>query len=382
MPKTSPAFLLLVFAACTARAGVAQTTWTVDAAGGAQFTTIAAAVQAASDGDTILVLPGTYATGFTLTKGISIVGVGGLPVLDGQLTVTPPDRRTVSIANFASTTTASGFRIHVLLSLGAFHGEALTLGRPGDSQTGLRAERVASVTLRRCTAYGSPAIVASNATIACAESSLSGQGNSFLFGGPPALLAGASYVELTGCSLHAGPSTYVYNTTAGGTALLLWGYSVLRASSCSFAGGAGHWTNPIQGNSAFVDVTSTLVHDARCTFPDAIVGTGIVTPVQMCELAGTPAPAGGQATFTTNGPAGAIAMVAAALPAVPFYSPFGPLWLDPATSSILQFGPLPLPPVVIAIPAGVPRGTAFALQTGLLAGGAIHAAPPLVPVVH
>jgi hypothetical protein len=47
----------LLFGIAAAATAAAQATWTVSAAGGAQFTTLLAAVQAANDGDTILVAP-------------------------------------------------------------------------------------------------------------------------------------------------------------------------------------------------------------------------------------------------------------------------------------------------------------------------------------
>jgi hypothetical protein len=66
----------------------AARTWTV-CASGCNFTTIASAVAAASNGDTILVHSGTYAGGFLIDKDLRLIGagftntriVGGAPVL-------------------------------------------------------------------------------------------------------------------------------------------------------------------------------------------------------------------------------------------------------------------------------------------------------------
>lgn len=62
--------LLLVAAAPLASA---QSQWIVDAAGGGQFTTLQAAIDAAAPGDVLLVLPGTYSAA-VLTKELSILG--------------------------------------------------------------------------------------------------------------------------------------------------------------------------------------------------------------------------------------------------------------------------------------------------------------------
>jgi len=53
----------------------AATTWTV-CASGCNFTTIAPALGAASNGDTVSVRAGTYSGGFTITKSIRLVGAG------------------------------------------------------------------------------------------------------------------------------------------------------------------------------------------------------------------------------------------------------------------------------------------------------------------
>lgn len=63
--------------------------WTVDAAGGADFTDLPEAVQAARSGDVLLVAPGNY-TAFELRgRGLTILGNGSspFPLIRGRVTV-------------------------------------------------------------------------------------------------------------------------------------------------------------------------------------------------------------------------------------------------------------------------------------------------------
>jgi len=62
-------------------------TWTVNASGGADFTNLPPAVLAARSGDVLLVAPGVYSS-FTLEgKGLTILGDGGTPTVNGRTSV-------------------------------------------------------------------------------------------------------------------------------------------------------------------------------------------------------------------------------------------------------------------------------------------------------
>jgi len=72
MNATAAVPLLLSLFASSA----AASTWVVDDSGGADFTTIQAAVDAASPGDVLLVQAGSYAA-FTLDRDLSILAAPG-----------------------------------------------------------------------------------------------------------------------------------------------------------------------------------------------------------------------------------------------------------------------------------------------------------------
>ena len=90
MKKLSIAFLALVlvlsFSLVTAVPAAAATTWSVDAGGGGDFTTIQAAIDAASADDTINVAPGTYVENIDFKgKAVTVKSTSGpgVTIIDG-----------------------------------------------------------------------------------------------------------------------------------------------------------------------------------------------------------------------------------------------------------------------------------------------------------
>jgi hypothetical protein len=71
-PLSSPTALLAALAWATP--ALAQVTWTVDDSGGADFVQIQDAIDAAADGDVILVEPGDYASFAIVDKGLVLTG--------------------------------------------------------------------------------------------------------------------------------------------------------------------------------------------------------------------------------------------------------------------------------------------------------------------
>lgn len=93
--------LRAAFAALFASPAALATTWTVDDSGGADFTTISAAVAAAVDGDVLVVRPGSYAAFDVVDEHLVIRGDGTGDVdVVGRSTVTSlAATRAVEIAN-------------------------------------------------------------------------------------------------------------------------------------------------------------------------------------------------------------------------------------------------------------------------------------------
>src|SRR5690349_8002348 len=71
-----PALVLAIVALALLRAGASQAVQLTVCPGGCHYTTIAAALAAAHDGDTIAVGPGTYAGEFTINRSIRLAGAG------------------------------------------------------------------------------------------------------------------------------------------------------------------------------------------------------------------------------------------------------------------------------------------------------------------
>jgi len=74
------------------------TTYVVDHHGGGQFTDIPPAIAAAQPGDVLLVMQGTY-SGFTLDKGLAILGYGHPPITGTASIVVLPSSQTALLLN-------------------------------------------------------------------------------------------------------------------------------------------------------------------------------------------------------------------------------------------------------------------------------------------
>lgn len=80
-------FFIAVVLGCSSLAR-ANDVWTVDASGTADFSDIQSAVDVAADNDVILVMPGTYFGGVTITaKSVRVIASGPRPEIRGTMRV-------------------------------------------------------------------------------------------------------------------------------------------------------------------------------------------------------------------------------------------------------------------------------------------------------
>lgn len=106
--------LVLVFAGVMPV--VAATTWTVDDSGGADFTTIQAAVDAASEGDTISVRDGTYIENVNVNKRLMIRSENGTDVTVVQ--AVDPDDHVFEVT--ADSVEINGFKVMGVVNYGGY----------------------------------------------------------------------------------------------------------------------------------------------------------------------------------------------------------------------------------------------------------------------
>lgn len=147
----------------------AQVTWTVDSGGGAQFSDVQPAVDAASPGDTIVVNAGFY-TGFSVSKGVRILVD---PAAEFGFILGPGT--TIEFVNIPAGQTAvlhglsvlhRGFPIGVGTCAGRVHLESCS------PQTGLGVWNSTQVTVHDCRFEGTPALEAVGSTVLVTQTNL------------------------------------------------------------------------------------------------------------------------------------------------------------------------------------------------------------------
>jgi len=216
----APTLLLLVVLLSPAAAARGQV-WTVDDDGGADYTDIQAAVDAAADGDVILVASGLYAPFGVSAKGVSVVADGEqTALLTGQVTIADLPACGTVVLRRLSTSAPSGHGLDVrdcagsvLVEECAFRGR----GTPAEYEPemdffGARVRGSANVVLARSTLTG-------------------GDGGNVGFFAEPwygahGIQASGSTVTVVDCDLRGGdgadaPFDDVWDGAAGGHGVLL-----------------------------------------------------------------------------------------------------------------------------------------------------------------
>ena len=370
-----PVFPLLAVALCAPLA--AQTVWTVDRLNGAgtNFTDLPAAVQAAAPGDVLQVryhdpLQVAPYTAPTITKALTVVGVGGRPGLVGDLRVqnlAPGQRvvlRELRLAPFAGASTPGSCHLRILGNQGTVHLQYVTRQTTPQSSAAANAWIVDGnrlVEFEFCSfdmvgATGTLQIRDTNAVHAtsCAFQSL----------GPATatLLAVTNTRVVLAETLVLGPPTVgvlPIDQCNGELRLAGSNTSVLAPSGGLSIGSACGGTVRV-GSGAFLGQTSGVTLSNE---PVPALG-GAITPSQVLRMS----------MFGESLGIGLI-VVGDPLPApVPLFG--GDLWLDPTAAGILQVVALDLSgrgnwqlPLTAPLPTGTSawlQGTTLGLATGFL----------------
>ncbi|MBL8728274.1 MAG: hypothetical protein JNM25_07590 [Planctomycetes bacterium] len=358
-----------------------QQTWVVDTEGNGDFTTLGAAVQAASAGDTVVL---TYWSGLpnawslTLSKGLTIVAAGpGRSEVLGHLVVAdlPANERVVLRSLQLSVLAPYPVRVTVQDCAGLVVLDDVVLdGGYGQmfAEAALTVVGSHRVHVGRSQLSGDAGLVATDATVTCTDSWIAGAN---VVSGPgtagAAVAATASRLWFAGTML-AGGSNY----NGGGFAGPGRSGLVLAASTAVLAGAQALGGTGVAGYAAGVtlDATSSLTRDAAVWLGpvDAIAGPGAVATLETGSLSGGI----DHGWIRLTAAPGAIGFVLLSLPGPEVATPFGPCWLGwlPAPLA-LGFVPLvrPLPSLSF-----LPRGFALTVQGAVLHGGALRLSAPLV----
>lgn len=268
--------LILAFAPLTL--SEAQTTWVVDKAGGGDFTTINEAIIAATDGDVIHVLPGTYPESPTVDKNLRIIGLGAFkPAVNGTLGITSPSGAFLSGLR--------PFRLHALgttgpvivrdLEIGTIFSQTLTpcFTARVTGCADVRFENILVIgNFNDPGGCGEAAFVAENSTVHIVDSEIKGgsggNGGGIVEDGVPAIHVRAnSTAFLSGTSGHGGTGGTVFFVGVGAGAPMLvidaGSEAVVRGNSTTLLDGGVGGTDPFGGmqgaGAPTVDGSGSLV---------------------------------------------------------------------------------------------------------------------------
>jgi len=330
--STSCSLLLAAAIALAAAPGVAQgRTWIVDGSNGAgtNFTDLPPAVNAAANGDQILVRAGSYTPAST-GKALTILGQPGASFGNGMFEVTglPAGRDFVLAGFFTSSIVKPQVRVRdcagrVLLDrvrLQPFSGQ-ITFG------PAVQVENCALVTIAQCEATAHPALRASNSTVHVVATDLTGGDAQLTFTLSPSFPAA---------------------DVVGGR---------LELTSCRLQGGDGFVGSQVAPPSPGLITSGTAVRLARTTFGLVAAGTGTVFSAPAVRGTGGSLRVDPGVTLTpyrgANAIEGTITVQTAALAAIqvlgapPGGTVFGELAAQPGDLAAVFTGPpgdlLPLP---------------------------------------
>lgn len=351
---------------------VAQATLVVDAFGGpGTFPTLAAAEQAAIDGDTILVVPtATYDFGLTTAKGLTILGAATTPTqFHGRLVVDGlPAGRQFVLRNFVSGALPLNAAVGIQDCAGRVVLEDLLLTGPQMSSGFGQALAIATsrdVSAHRLFCLG-------GLTVTVFESRLVASESTFL--GNPVT---TSPVATVGLAVYGGEA-HLTNVDLAANAFGLEASSSSGVPSMvTMAGGSVAGAMPITP-PALLFPGSVLRVDAATAVIGPMTGSppGSVVAHESGRVMMTLAAPGQLGSIAFEGPVGGAGALALGLPGAPASTPIGDLWLDPANFVIVAAGALPLQ-ASVPMPAAALGAQVLVAQGLLVHQGALRLSGPV-----
>jgi hypothetical protein len=388
-----PAAILAVVLVTMQAAAVvrAQATWIVNSGGGpgVHFTDLAAAVAAAAHGDTVLVFPDAFNSayaGFTTDKGIAVIGVnrprlGTSPVPVQVQNV--PAGRSFRLAGFDA---PRNQELHVVISgcAGNVHLEDLHAVEHGALAPTWPAIDIAGctlVTLHDVEDFGMPAVRVQGGTLLATACRLGV--TSLGLGGGPCLFAANATVQVTEPRFEATSGTTVPAIMTVDSQLFVGGTAAgYIQGSQDFMGGAAA---AIHATGGLVIVDPGVRLNPFTPVAQPITGTAVVAiaPVPASFVANDAPGLVLAATFTA--PPGSAVIGFLGLPVAPLPTPLGTQLLASSPLATLTVAVVPAAGTVAAstpVPASLPRGSAFGVQSAVLANGVVALGSACHFVVH
>lgn len=362
----------------------AQNTWIVNAGGGsANFTDLPSAVQAAADGDTIVVQTGPFnegAVGFTTDKGLTIVGEGGrVPIFTAAA-------QPVAVVNLpaGSRFRMSGFsrpsdgKLHVRIEhcdgsvhLGEMRCREHLLGPEYDP--GIIVNDSRDVTLRAVGTYGNPALQIDGSRVIASNCQF---GRTYIgLGTGPCLRANYSTVDVVEPLFNTNGS-YFAAIEAFGSDLRIVGSSSSHVTNSGFA---------IAANDGTVAIDPRVQLSVWGPWGASIVGSASVTTMPMSATFAVRNPGSSNLDLSTVAPVGKLVTVALGAPRPLVATPFGVLGIDvlqPVGFLVPQNVPAGgVVTTTLNVPAALALGTTFTSQATVIGGGQIEISLPSTVVV-
>ena len=380
--KRAPLLVALVASVCALPRLSAQTTWTVDPTGaGGALTSIQAAVDAASSGDTILVRAGRYAESVVVDFGLRVLADPGV-ILDGD--GSGPALQVVDVAA-GETVTWFGMRIDgpdakVLLRecVGAVHLELFEFTKSSATDR-LTVDRCDHVTIADSEVYGSPAMRLQGGRIVLTECTA-------------AVPLGTTAREAA--LIHTCTTTIVGGHFVGGSALgqVAPGIVVVN-DSLTLTGNvrveAGDPSPLTRRGSALRSTQADVIIDPSVTFESQggapeLQGGGFTWRV-VPYVASTPFTPGSFWALDVYAPVGTPFALFASTTTPPVPTSFGDLWLDPSVGILAAATAIPPPFARYQVryaAAALPPGLPIVAQAFTLLGSTVEATNPAIRIVR